>query len=225
MQGTYKFVAVIVDFSIREKLLHVLNHYSALPKAATHGHGFADSDVLEMLGFSENRKAVALLSLDAQLVGGLYQMLDTELKIQEKGMGIAFTVPISAASGFCGKLMQFTAIKEQQKGEELMPTKFEYTHELIVAIVTKGNAAEVKEAAKKAGAKGGTTVHGLGLGGEEAARFLGISIQEEKDVVLIVVDKEHREEVMRSIVSACGIESEARGICFSLPVDSAIGLR
>lgn len=225
MQGEYKFLAAIVDFSLREKLVHVMGKYSAMPKAATHGHGFADSDILEMLGFSENRKAVALMTVDADLVGSIYQALNDELKISKEGMGIAFTVPISSASGFCGKLMQFTAIKTKQKGEVLMPTTFEYTHEMIIAIVTKGNAAKVKEAAKRSGARGGTTVHGLGLGGEEAARFLGISIQEEKDVVMIVVDKEHREDVMRSIVAECGIEKEARGICFSLPVDSAMGLR
>lgn len=225
MREQYKFLVVIADFTMRERLAHVMAKYHALPKALTHGSGFADSEMLELLGFTENRKVVALMTLDAQLVGSFYDALDRELKISEKGMGIAFTVPISAASGFCGKLMQFTAIKTKQEGAEFMPQKFAYTHELIVSIVTKGNAERVKEAAKNSGAKGGTMVHGLGLGGEEAARFLGISIQEEKDVVLIVVHKEDREEVMKAIVSECGIESEARGICFSLPVDSAVGLR
>ncbi|MBR2913120.1 MAG: P-II family nitrogen regulator [Oscillospiraceae bacterium] len=225
MQEQYKFLAVIADFTMREKLSHVMNNYHALPKAITHGSGFADSEMLELLGFTENRKVVALLTLDASLVSGFYDELERELKISEKGMGIAFTVPLSAASGFCGKLMQLTAIKNEQKGAEIMPKKFAYTHELIVSIVTKGEAEHVKEAAKASGAKGGTMVHGLGLGGEEAARFLGIPIQEEKDIVLIVVHKEERDEVMKAIVSACGIESEARGICFSLPVDSAVGLR
>jgi len=68
-------------------------------------------------------------------------------------------------------------------------------------------------------------LHGLGMGGEEAARFLGISIQEEKDVVMMVVPREDRAAVMQAIVDACGIENEARGICFSMPVDSAVGLR
>ncbi len=225
MQQQYKFLVVIVDFTLREKLMHIISRYGILPKALTHGVGFADSEILEMLGITENRKAVALIALDASQIGSFYENLEQELKISEKGMGIAFTVPVSAASGFCSKLMQYAATQTKQEGETEMPKKFEYTHELIVAIVSKGNAAEVKEAAKKSGAKGGTTLHGLGLGGEEAAKFLGISIQEEKDVVLIVVNKEDRAEVMKSIVDTCGIQSEARGICFSLPVDSAVGLR
>lgn len=224
MQSQYKFVIVIADFSLRDKLTHVLRQYTMLPRASTHGQGFADSELLEVLGFSENRKAVSMLTLDQSLIGGFYGALEQELKISEKGMGIAFTVPISAASGFCGKLMQFTAVQSKKEGKADMAEKFNYTHELIVAIVTRGNAEQVKEAAKRSGAKGGTMVHGLGLGGEEAARFLGISIQEEKDVVLIVVNKENRAEVMQAIVEECGIEREARGICFSLPVDSAVGL-
>ncbi len=225
MQSQYKFVITIADFSLQEKLKHVFKQYTMLPKASTHGFGFADSELLEVLGFSENRKSVSFLTLDAALVGGYYAALEEQLQISKRGMGIAFTVPISAASGFGGKLMQFTAMQSKKEGKAEMQENFRYTHELIVAIVTRGNAEMVKDAAKKSGAKGGTMIHGLGLGGEEAARFLGISIQEEKDVVLIVVNKEERAAVMQAIVDECGIESEARGICFSLPVDSAVGLR
>ncbi len=225
MNSPYKFVVTVVDYSLHDKLSHILRNYAMLPKALTHGRGFADSELLEVLGFSENRKAVALFSMEQSLIGGYYAALEKELKISGKGMGIAFTIPVSAASGFCGKLMQFTSMQSKKEGEEPMQEPFRYTHELIISIVTRGNAEQVKEAAKKSGAKGGTMVHGLGMGGEEAARFLGISIQEEKDVVLIVVNKEDRAAVMQAIVDECGIETEARGICFSLPVDSAVGLR
>lgn len=223
MQSQYKFLVVIVDYSLHEKLTKLLKARHAVQRTSTHGHGFADSEILEMLGFAENRKAVSMLTVDQNMVGGIYSALEKELGISQKGAGIAFTVPLSAASGFCGKLMQYTAGSQEEKNA--MAQNFAYTHELIVTIVTKGNAELVKEAAKKNGARGGTMVHGLGLGGEEAARFLGISIQEEKDIVLIVVDKKDRPEIMRAIVQECGIESEAQGICFSLPVDSAAGLR
>ena len=64
----------------------------------------------------------------------------------------------------------------------------------------------------------------MGLGGEEAAKFLGISIQPEKDVVFIVVGKDDRDEVMKNIMEEAGIMTENKGICFSLPVDTALGL-
>ncbi|MBE6826651.1 MAG: P-II family nitrogen regulator [Oscillospiraceae bacterium] len=225
MNSQYKLVVTIADYSLHDKLLQVMRQYTLLPKAATHGQGFADSELLEVLGFSENRKAVALFTMDHRLISGYYEALETSLRISKKGMGIAFTVPVSASSGFCGKLMQLTAAQALKEGTQPMAEQFQYTHELIIAIVTRGNAEQVKEAAKKSGARGGTMLHGLGMGGEEAARFLGISIQEEKDVVMMVVPREDRAAVMQAIVDACGIENEARGICFSMPVDSAVGLR
>lgn len=97
-------------------------------------------------------------------------------------------------------------------------------YELILTIVNRGGFDVVKKAAKDAGARGGTMLHGLGLGGEEASKFLGISIQPEKDVILIVVERENRDQVMQSILNEAGLMTENRGICFSLPVDSALGL-
>ena len=67
-------------------------------------------------------------------------------------------------------------------------------------------------------------MHCLGIGGEEAAKFLGISIQPEKDLIMIVVNKEDKEIVMKNILDASGMLTDCRGICFSLPVDSAFGL-
>ncbi len=224
MQSQYKLLAAIVDYSLREQLGRVMHQFQAPPHVATHGSGFADSEMLEMLGFSENRKSVALVCLDERLVGSFYQGLEEHLNISKKGTGIAFSIPLSGASGFCGRLMERTAHNRKGEGHP-MAEPFKYTHELVVTIVTRGSAELVKEAARKSGAMGGTMVHGLGLGGEEAAKFLGISIQPEKDVVLIVVKKSDCPEVMKTIVQECGIETEARGICFSLPVDSAVGLR
>ena len=99
-----------------------------------------------------------------------------------------------------------------------------HEHELIVTIITKGCFAEVKAAANSAGARGGTLIHALGMGGEEAQKFLGISIQPEKDIILIVVRREEKNKVMKAIAEAAGINTQGKGIIFSLPVDSAIGL-
>ena len=101
---------------------------------------------------------------------------------------------------------------------------YDYPYELIISITTKGHLPEIKAAASAAGARGGTLIHALGLGGEEAQKFLGISIQPEKDIVLIVVKKEDKSKVIGSISKAVGINTEGKGIIFSLPVDSALGL-
>jgi nitrogen regulatory protein PII len=100
----------------------------------------------------------------------------------------------------------------------------ENKYELIIAIVNRGAADIIRESANAAGARGGTLLHGLGIGGKEAAKFLGIQIQPEKDIILMVVPAERSDRVMSAILKDAGLATVNRGICFSLPVDSALGL-
>ncbi|MBP1561327.1 MAG: hypothetical protein J6C96_08815 [Oscillospiraceae bacterium] len=183
-----------------------------------HGHGAADSEILDYLGLGDNKKITAVSFVADSAVIGLYKAFNSRLSLTEAGRGIAFTVPLSGASGTAFALNGTNA---ETEGKTEMA---EIKHELIVTIVNRGGFETVKNAAKAAGARGGTLLHGLGLGGEEAAKFLGISIQPEKDIILIVVNRSDRETVMQNILNEAGILTENRGICFSLPVDSALGL-
>ena len=81
------------------------------------------------------------------------------------------------------------------------------------------------DAARGAGAGGGTVVHAKGTGMEGAKKFLGVSLAEEKEIVLIVVKSVDKNSVMRAIMDEAGLESKARTIIFSLPVTSALGMR
>lgn len=78
------------------------------------------------------------------------------------------------------------------------------------------------EAAKTAGATGGTLIHACGLGAKEAVKYLGITIQPEKDLVLILAPREKRHAIMENI--EVGLNTPGKGICFSLPVNQAIGM-
>ena len=97
-------------------------------------------------------------------------------------------------------------------------------YDLIVTIVDRGHSDLVMNAAKAAGATGGTLLHGLGLGSKEAEKFLGISIQPEKDVILILTPQEKKPRIMKRITQEAGLNTPGRGICFSLPVNAALGL-
>ena len=95
---------------------------------------------------------------------------------------------------------------------------------LIIAIVNHGYFSDAMDAAKKAGATGGTVLHGHGVSGKEAAKFFGITINENKELLLIVARKEIKQKIMMSISSEMGMSSPAKGIVFSLPVDDVYGL-
>ena len=100
----------------------------------------------------------------------------------------------------------------------------EYTHELIVCIVNAGFSDTVMDAAKEFGARGGTVIHGRGTANKEAEKFFQITVQPEKELVLILVPKKLRDNILHALYKAVGLKTEGQGIAFSLPVDNAIGL-
>ena len=80
------------------------------------------------------------------------------------------------------------------------------------------------EAARPAGAGGGTVIHARGASSQEGSHFFGITIQPEKEMLLIVVDKEHKLPVMQAVTKAAGMQTEGHGIVFSLPVTALMGI-
>ena len=81
------------------------------------------------------------------------------------------------------------------------------------------------EAARRGKAAGGTVLHAKGTGMEGAEKFLGVSLAAEKELVLIVVRHEQKNDVMTAIMENAGLESRAKAVVFSLPVTSTAGLR
>ena len=99
-----------------------------------------------------------------------------------------------------------------------------FTHEAIVCIVNSGFSEAVMDAAKKFGARGGTVLNGRGTAGKDAEKFFGISVQPEKEIVLIVVPTECKDNILHALYKEVGLESKGQGIAFSLPVDSVVGI-
>ena len=95
----------------------------------------------------------------------------------------------------------------------------EHKHELIVCIVNAGFSQNVMEAARSAGAKGGTILRARGSANPEAEEFFSINIQPDKEVLMILVPKAIKDDVLKAIYKDCGLADEAKGIAFSLPVN------
>lgn len=94
---------------------------------------------------------------------------------------------------------------------------------LIVAVANEGRTDTVMNAARAAGAAGGTVIHGKGTASEEAAHFFNISIASEKEMIFIVSKKEQKTQIMRSVLEKAGPGTEAGAVLFSLPVTSVEG--
>ena len=101
----------------------------------------------------------------------------------------------------------------------------EFNHELIVVILNEGYADLVMDAARAAGAGGGTVLHAKGTQPGESSQFFGLSIAEEKEMLLILTAAGDRSRIMRAVMDHAGVQSPAHTVMFSLPVESVAGLR
>lgn len=97
-------------------------------------------------------------------------------------------------------------------------------HEVIFAIVNDGFAEEVMAVAREQGVRGGTILHARGVAREEAAAFFGITLHSEKEILMMVVEKSIRDQVLNAIYKEMGMAKAAQGIAFSLPVSDVAGL-
>ncbi len=96
---------------------------------------------------------------------------------------------------------------------------------LIVVIVNEGFSSEVMDAAREVGARGGTVIRGRGTAKEETLAKFKIFMTPEKEMILILADDEIKEDILVAVNNKCGLNSDAHGIVFTLPVDDVVGLK
>ncbi len=182
----------------------------------TLGRGTATTEILDCLGLEATEKAVLLCM--APRSPQLVRRAARELWLDVPGRGILMTVPVSSIGGAAARDYLL-----QQEAEEHMEQKL--THELLIVITNQGCTDQVMDAARSAGATGGTSVHAKGTGTELARKFFGVSIAAEKELVFIVAKEETRREIMKAVMTQAGMQTKAQSLVFSLPVSDIAGLR
>lgn len=95
----------------------------------------------------------------------------------------------------------------------------------MLAIVNRGCSEQVMEAARPAGARGGTVILARRVGYEDVQNMLGFTLQPEKEIVAILLPQEQKLPVMQAINREAGLKTDCQGVLFSLPVDDIMGLQ
>lgn len=224
-----KLLVAITDRDHQKKLEDVLREKHVLFSYVFHAMGTASSEILKAFGLSGTEKIVSVSMEPAVRIKPLMTSIVERLEFVNPGHGIAFTMPVSGVSATISNAFSAQMQQQKERLDEWMDREAERTsedirHELVVAVINQGFSDILMDAARDAGARGGTIVHARRSGAEEAAKFFGISIQEEKEIVAILIHKEQKKELMQAVSKTCGMRSEARGIIFSLPVESCAGI-
>lgn len=186
-------------------------------------NGTAHAKTLDILGIERTEKSMLIATVTGPTLKTLKRELAYEMKIDLPDRGVAMAVPFSGVGG-SRTLEYFTTgqcIPEEHCTED---RKMEATQELIIAIYQKGYTDVVMDAAREAGARGGTTLNAKGtVAGTE--KFFGISLAEEKEIVLIVSAAEQKKDIMKAIMQKAGVDTKAHAVVFSLPVTDTAGFR
>ena len=183
--------------------------------------GTATKKTLDYLGLEKKRKVMVQGVLPWARAREAMGRMVSKLGLNMPGTGIAMAVPLGSVAGsFSLECLTADGDFKETEAEKMGETRYA----LIVAIAEKGFSEMVMDAARSKGAKGGTVVHAKGTGSEYMAKFLGVSIAQEKEMIYIAVKKSEKDQIMRAIVQQAGPSTKARAVVFSLPVDSIAGL-
>ncbi len=220
--GHLYLMTTIVDRKIVNKYLELYHENDLNVMFLSLGFGTANNDVLDYLGLESTEKAVAISVLEEHSWIDIKKQLEKKLKIDAPGGGIAFTIPLSSIGG--KKTLQFL-IENQDYQKEEETTLKNTTHELIIVIAEQGYTDMIMDAARGAGAYGGTVIHAKGTGQEAAEKFMGVTLATEKEIIYIVTKTEQKNAIMQAIMKDAGVNTKAKAIAFSLPVTDTAGLR
>lgn len=222
-----RLLFVITDIGTEKKIEKMLSDLHLPVYYQFRGKGTAKTELLDICGLEGKNRLFTVSVLPKAAVGAAFEDLSRTLRMKKKGRGVAITVPVTGIQERILALLN-EEVSEKIKNtleKEVKKMKEETSYAMIVASVRSGYSEDVIEAAQKAGAQGGSVIRGRRCGTEAMVQFLGISMQEEQEFVMIVVPKEKKSSVMKSIGEACGLRTEAHGLLLSVPVDEVLGLQ
>lgn len=213
------FVITIIEPHRADTYTQILRQYRLPVALELHGRGTIPKNMSDLLGLEARPKRALFTVASDTVTEQLMHEVRNRLYIDAPGNGITIAIPLKSVAG--------ARTLEYLNGGEafvMTPKKDPYENELIVTISNEGWSDAVMDAARAAGARGGTVLHGKGTAKSELNRFYNVNITGEKELVLIVASSGVKKEIMTAILRSCGPATDAGGIVFSVPVSTAMGM-
>ena len=193
------YIMTVINPDALKKLSDICAQLEIPMSVALHGRGTAIESMRDLLGIDSTEKWIVFSVAGEEKTKEYMNRLRRTLYIGVPGHGIAWAVPIKSVGG--GKILAY--LNDGRQDARYTP-EFNFSYELIVAM-------------------GGTVLHGKGTTSPESEKFLGVSIAKEKEVILIVARKEQKADIMRSIMTRAGANTDAGAVVFSVPVSEVAG--
>ncbi|MDD4220583.1 MAG: P-II family nitrogen regulator [Sphaerochaetaceae bacterium] len=218
LQSTYtegKLLLSIVQEGIGESLVAATKAAGAQGSTILLGNGVADNAILRLLGIGDSEKEIVLTLLPKELVDPVIAALKGFRRKKRLACGIAILIDVQQILHHNNATSPFEPTKVNNPRRKSMDSP----HTLITCIVNKGNADEVMDAARKAGATGGTILAARGTGKEEDQKFFGIQLVPEKEMLMILVGSGLTGRVLEAIREVPCLAQPGSGIAFCIDVE------
>lgn len=177
------------------------------------GQGTVQSNkLLDILGLNEAQKEILMIATSEESCSELQDKLSEHFKFSKKNKGIAFSIPFTRWK-----------LKSNEEEKREIHREFNPSHYCIMTIVDKGRSKDCIKAAKAAGARGGTIMHGHGAG-VPIDYYFPLIIEPQKDIVMILTPKDNVTAIMDKIIADLELCKEGKGVIFALPVVKISGL-
>ena len=229
MKGLYLVIA-ITERHRTERVIQLFQENNVFTTDVALGNGTAPTEVLDYFYLTPSEKSVIFGVITDAGLALLFRDFKNKMYIDVPGNGIVVSIPLNSVGGkrsfeyiLDGQTLNHSDRKSkfsEREGRMAINTDFE----LIFVVANEGYTDMIMDAARAAGASGGTVLKAKGTGAEYTEKFFGFSIASEKEIHLLVIPAKKRNDIMKAIMEKAGLNSKAQSIVFSLPVSDAIGL-
>lgn len=211
--NNFSLLVVIIKKGKASKALKILKSIGATGGSIVYGEGSSDEKLSHFLEQNQIEKEILLSVISKDVEDKALEVLNNKFKLNKSKEGIAFIIPVLEVLG--SKNMKAKKARRELK---------EMNYEAIFVIVEKDQGEKVISIAEKLGSKGATIIHGRGSGVHEQASIFNITIEPEKEIVMMLVKNSQYEDIMQGLSKKLNISEPGEGIIFSTAVSKAIGL-
>ena len=185
------------------------------------GRGTAANNILQLLGLGDTSKEITFTIVEEEVTQAVRSAILTASEDKKSHFGVMFTIELSqffrSGKGEDENIQGeknmndegFVNLKENEAAENVSEG-----YQMINIIVNKGYAEDAMAAARKAGAGGGTIINARGTAKEGDAKFFGMDIVPEKDMLMIVTPCSKKEAIVAAIKELPCFSQAGSGIIF-----------
>ncbi|RKQ33555.1 P-II family nitrogen regulator [Oceanobacillus halophilus] len=221
-----KLIVTIVKKEKAKKVIQASRNAGARGGTTLRGKGFRLNDKPSFLGIPIEREREIILTLvPTNIFPDVMNAIVDSVNLNKPKQGIGFVIDtkhISGVSHMLGIPIEHDE-NSDEGGYDIMKDQ-EILYDLILTIVNKGESDKVVDASKRAGAEGGTILHGRGTGIHEKAKLFNILIEPEKELVLTLISRDKTTDVLHAIEEDAHLNKPGKGIAFVLEVEKTVGI-